>query len=79
MTQPDEDLDDISADQDLRATSPPVLLAMLIAARRTGDDLLKEIAERELTRHGIAVIFGSNMVYEMRQQERKEGGDADEG
>jgi hypothetical protein len=37
----------------------PVLLAILIAARRTGDHLLETVARRELEqRHRIKVRFG---------------------
>jgi hypothetical protein len=43
----------------LDTADPPVLLAILIAARRTGDRLLQSVASRELAeRHGIRVQFG---------------------
>jgi hypothetical protein len=42
----------------LRPTDPPILLAGLIAARRSGDRLLATVLRRELaTRFGIAVHF----------------------
>jgi hypothetical protein len=42
----------------LETADPPVLLAILIAARRTGDELLQVVARRELERrHGITVRF----------------------
>jgi hypothetical protein len=45
-------------DDTLDTTDPPVLLAILIAARRTGDRLLQTIARRELEqRHRITVRF----------------------
>lgn len=38
---------------------PPVLVAILIAARRTGDRLLETVARRELEeRHRIKIRFG---------------------
>jgi hypothetical protein len=62
--------DDLT-DDELRATDPPILLATLIAARRLGDELLEEVCERELTRHGIAILFLSNFVYELRSGKLK--------
>jgi hypothetical protein len=45
-------------DVQLETADPPVLLAILIAARRTGDRLLESIARRELEQaHRIAVRF----------------------
>jgi hypothetical protein len=41
----------------LSPTDPPILLAGLIAARRSGDRLLAKIMERELEQCGIAVRF----------------------
>jgi hypothetical protein len=44
----------------LDTADPPVLLAILIAARRTGDRLLQSVAARELReRHGITIRFGN--------------------
>lgn len=43
----------------LGTADPPVLIAILIAARRTGDRLLETVARRELEqRHGIKIRFG---------------------
>jgi hypothetical protein len=43
----------------LDTTDAPVLLAILIAARRTGDRLLESVARRELQeRHRIKIQFG---------------------
>jgi hypothetical protein len=43
----------------LETADPPVLLAILIAARRTGDRLLETVARRELEeRHKIKIRFG---------------------
>jgi hypothetical protein len=45
-------------DPDLRPTDPPALVAILIAARKTGDKTLAHVARRELAeRHGIKVSF----------------------
>jgi len=46
--------------QDRLATQdPPVLLAILIAARRTGDRLLETVVQRELEEnHGLKISFG---------------------
>jgi hypothetical protein len=44
-------------DRDLRPTDPPALVAILIAARKTGDNTLALVARRELERHGIKVSF----------------------
>jgi hypothetical protein len=42
----------------LDTTDPPVLLAIVIAARRTGNRLLERVARRELEeRHQIRVQF----------------------
>lgn len=42
----------------LDAADAPILLAILIAARRTGDRLLETIARRELEeQHGITIQF----------------------
>ena len=42
----------------LEPTDPPILLAILIAARRTGDDLLETVVRRQLEeKHQIAVRF----------------------
>jgi hypothetical protein len=42
----------------LDTADPPVLVAILIAARRTGDSLLETVARRELEqRHGISIRF----------------------
>ena len=42
----------------LDTTDPPVLLAILIAARQTGDRLLESVARRELQeRHRIKIQF----------------------
>jgi hypothetical protein len=43
----------------LDTADPPVLVAILIAARRTGDRLLETVARRELEeRHRIKIRFG---------------------
>jgi hypothetical protein len=43
----------------LDTADPPVLVAILIAARRTGDRLLETVARRELEqRHRITIRFG---------------------
>ena len=43
----------------LETADPPILLAILIAARRTGDRLLETVARRELQeRHNIKIYFG---------------------
>ena len=45
----------------LGTTDPPVLLAILIAARRAGNRLLETVARRELEqRHRIKISFGRN-------------------
>jgi hypothetical protein len=42
----------------LESADAPILLAILIAARRTGDRLLETVARRELMeRHGVKVRF----------------------
>ena len=42
----------------LETTDPPILLAILIAARRTGNRLLETVARRELEeRHKIKICF----------------------
>ena len=47
---------------ELDTADPPILLAILIAARRTGDRLLESVAMRELRdRHGIRVRFGDRL------------------
>ena len=44
----------------LGPNDPPILLAILIAARRTGDRLLEKVVRRELEdRHKIKVHFGN--------------------
>jgi hypothetical protein len=44
--------------EQLETADPPVLLAILIAARRTGDRLLETVARRELEqRHRIKIRF----------------------
>jgi hypothetical protein len=49
----------------LDTTDPPILLAILIAARRVGNRLLESVARRELEeRYGIRVSF---------ERERHEG------
>jgi hypothetical protein len=46
-------------DDRLDTADPPVLVAILIAARRTGDRLLETVARRELEqRHRIKIRFG---------------------
>ncbi len=50
------------SEEKLETSSPPLLLAMLIAARRTGDKLLANVARRELEeRHRITVRFGREL------------------
>lgn len=50
--------------EQLDTADPPVLVAILIAARRTGDRLLEMVARRELEeRHQIKIRFA-------RQRER---------
>ncbi len=45
-------------DERLDTADPPILLAILIAARRTGDRLLETVARRQLEeRHRITVQF----------------------
>ena len=39
---------------------PPFLLAMLIAARRTGDEMLEDLAQECLAESGINVFFCSD-------------------
>jgi hypothetical protein len=58
-------------DEDLlyKPTDAPVLFAGLLAARSTGDELLHDVCERELTKLGIAVIFLSNFTREQRAKE----------
>ena len=41
----------------LAPSDPPVLLAMMIAARATGDRLLETVARRELEQRGIKVTL----------------------
>jgi hypothetical protein len=48
---------EIPPEQELRPTDAPVLIAGLIAARRTGDELLESICDRNLRRLGIGVRF----------------------
>jgi hypothetical protein len=44
--------------EQLETADPPVLVAILIAARRTGDRLLETVARRELEqRHRIKIRF----------------------
>jgi hypothetical protein len=44
----------------LDTADPPVLVAILIAARRTGDRLLEAVARRELEqRHRIKICFAA--------------------
>lgn len=48
--------------EQLETVDPPILLAILIAARRTGDQLLQTIARRELEqRHRIRIQFGREL------------------
>jgi hypothetical protein len=48
-------------DPTLQTTDPPALVALVVAARRTGDRLRERIARRELeTRHGIRVRFAND-------------------
>ena len=42
---------------DPRPDSPPFLLAILIAARKTGDELLESLARDWLAEQGIHVVF----------------------
>jgi hypothetical protein len=44
----------------LTPTDPPILLASLIAARRSGDRLLMGVLQRELARRGLAIRFLSD-------------------
>jgi hypothetical protein len=47
------------ATEQLATADPPVLVAILIAARRTGDRLLERVARRELEQHHrITIRFG---------------------
>ena len=47
--------------EQLDTADPPVLVAILIAARRTGDRLLERVARRELEqRHGIKIRFAQD-------------------
>lgn len=43
----------------LNTTDPPILLAVLIAARKTGDRLLEQIARRQLEEQDIRVAFAA--------------------
>lgn len=53
--------------QKLDTTDPPILLAMLIAARRTGDKILERVARRELeTKHAIRIAFGEAVPHAAR-------------
>jgi hypothetical protein len=46
----------------LGPSDPPILLAGLIAARRSGDKLLATVLKRELeTQHGITIRFLSEL------------------
>ena len=45
------------AKKTLSPTDPPILLAGLIAARKTGDRLLADVFRRELEQRGITVRF----------------------
>jgi hypothetical protein len=58
----------------LTPADPPILLAGLIAARRTGDKLLAEVFMRELERLGILVRFRDRPI---AGAHRQEGRDAD--
>jgi hypothetical protein len=49
--------EEIPPEQELLPTDAPVLIAALIAARRTGDELLEDICERNLRRLGIGIRF----------------------
>jgi hypothetical protein len=50
--------DTIPKNEQLDTADPPILLAILIAARRTGDRLLETVARRELAvRHKIKISF----------------------
>lgn len=42
----------------LTTADPPILLAVLIAARRSGNRMLEDIARRQLDDQGIKVSFG---------------------
>jgi hypothetical protein len=47
----------------LDTTDPPILLAILMAARRVGNRLLESVARRELEeRYGIRVAHGPKSV-----------------
>ena len=49
---------DTLKNEQLDTGDPPILLAILIAARRTGDRLLETVARRELgERHNIKIHF----------------------
>jgi len=49
---------DSTPSKTLDTADPPILLAILIAARRTGDRLLETVARRQLEeRHKIKVQF----------------------
>jgi hypothetical protein len=41
----------------LETSDPPILLAILIAARKTGDRLLESVVRRELEQQGIRIRF----------------------
>jgi hypothetical protein len=52
------DIKRIPINEQLDTTDPPILLAILIAARRTGDLLLESVVRRELEeRHQIMISF----------------------
>ena len=47
--------------EQMDTTDPPILLAILLAAHRTGDRLLETVARRELAdRHAIKIQIGRN-------------------
>jgi hypothetical protein len=52
----------------LDPTDPPILLAGLIAARRTGDEMLEEVMQRGLEEHGIVVRFVCDLEAEVARE-----------
>jgi hypothetical protein len=58
------------ASEQLDTADPPVLVAILIAARRTGDHLLETVARRELEqRYHISIQFGRDVERMVRRAE----------
>ena len=50
----------------LAPSDPPILLAMMLAARATGDRLLETVARRELEDRGIRVSLARRTVISLK-------------